>query len=116
MTCDFAGVFGDYFFRESKNKTRAKAKAKAKAIDLSFRLRLHSGLRQSGRGGVGVWDAGLKPGSISGATARTTAKAKATARAEAIYRSLRPSGFAPAFGRVVASAAGWLLARLKPCP
>ena len=57
-----------------------------------------------------MWDAGLKPGSTSEATARTTVKTRATAitkaKAKAKYSSLCPSGFAPAFGRVVAPAAG----------
>ena len=43
LTCDFAEEI-----RERKVKAKRKAKTKAKAIDQSFRLRLYSGLRQSG--------------------------------------------------------------------
>ena len=41
MTCDFAEEIRE-------RDVKGKRKAKAKAIDQSFRLRLHSGLRQSG--------------------------------------------------------------------
>jgi hypothetical protein len=43
LTCDFAEEI-----RERDVKGKRKAKAKAKTINQSFRLRLHSGLRQSG--------------------------------------------------------------------
>ena len=47
--------------------------AKATAIDQSLRLRLHSGLRQSGGRFAAVLDAGLKPRSTSEATAKAVA-------------------------------------------
>ena len=45
MTCDFAGVFEVF---RGGGEVSGESKRKAKAIDQSLRLRLRSGLRQSG--------------------------------------------------------------------
>jgi hypothetical protein len=72
----------------SAKTQKARTTAKATAIDKSLRLRLCSGLRQSGsRFCGGGFDAGLKP--------RSTLEAKATATAKNKYRDLSTAAAAP---------------------
>ena len=60
------GEFGGGVWAAKQTTTTAKATA----IDQSLRLRLHSGLRQSGGRIAAVLDAGLKPRSTSEAKAK----------------------------------------------
>lgn len=58
----------------SKTKAYNGKKQQQRRIDQSLRLRLRSGLRQSGGRFAAGFDAGLKPGSFSGATAKARAR------------------------------------------
>ena len=81
-------------------------------------LGLHSGLRQSGSafGAVFFGRAEALPFRVLRHGNRSGGK-DGDGNGNGNYnRSLRPSGFTPAFGRVVAPSARSFLAGLKPCP